>query len=45
MLPRLSFKCPDCVEEIEWNAHKDFELHNAVLVGVIRCCGDGIGCV
>ena len=29
LLPRLSYKCLDCVEEQAWDEKKDFELINA----------------
>ena len=32
ILPRLKYKCPDCVLEIEWNDKKDFTLHNSLKV-------------
>jgi hypothetical protein len=38
ILPRLSFKCQDCLDEIEWNTRKDFDLHNAIKVEFIREC-------
>jgi hypothetical protein len=41
ILPRLSFKCQDCLDEIEWNTRKDFDLHNAIKVEFIRECDIG----